>query len=70
MVIRVYWNTLLWDLPGDVLTATASALCGWTGVVLFSLSLYWAPFLALLFLHLSGQDQSDNVPSHQPGWLE
>ena len=25
-------NTLLWDLPGDVLAAPASALCGWNGV--------------------------------------
>ena len=25
-------NTLLWDLPGDVLAAPASALCGWIGV--------------------------------------
>ena len=25
-------NTLLWDLPGDVLAAPASALCGWKGV--------------------------------------
>ena len=27
-------NTLLWDLPGDVLAAPASSLCGWTGVIL------------------------------------
>ena len=25
-------NTLLWDLPGDVLAAPASAVCGWKGV--------------------------------------
>ena len=25
-------NTLLWDLPGDVLAAPASAMCGWKGV--------------------------------------
>ena len=24
----------------------------------------------LFFLHLNKQYQSDNVPSHQPGWLE
>ena len=31
-------TALLWDLPGDVLAAPASALCGWKGVTL-SLSL-------------------------------
>ena len=31
-------HTLLWYLPGDVLAAPASALCGWKGVIL-SLSL-------------------------------
>ena len=36
-------NTLLWDVPGNVLAAPASALCGWIGVVL-SLSL--SPWLA------------------------
>ena len=30
-------NTLLWDLPGDVLAAPASALCGWNGVILLFL---------------------------------
>ena len=32
-------DTLLWDMPGDVLAAPASALCGWTGVISLSLSL-------------------------------
>ena len=31
-------DSLFWDLPGDVLAAPASALCGWKGVIL-SLSL-------------------------------
>ena len=35
-------NTVLWDLPGDVLAAPASALCGWKGVNSLSLSLYTA----------------------------
>ena len=33
-------NTLLWDLPGDVLAAPASALCGWKGVATLTPSLY------------------------------
>ena len=34
-------NILLWDPPGDVLAAPASALCGWKGVNSLSiLSLY------------------------------
>ena len=32
-------NTLVWDAPGDVLAASASALCGWKGVNSLSLSL-------------------------------
>ena len=27
-------DALLWDVPGDVLAAPASALCGWNGVIL------------------------------------
>ena len=30
---------IFWDLPGDVLAAPESALCGWRGVRLLSLSL-------------------------------
>ena len=30
-------NWFVWDLPGDVLAAPESALCGWTGVKLLSL---------------------------------
>ena len=44
-------DTPLWDLPGDVLAAPASALCGWEGVltlqhalhVILSLSLPLTP---------------------------
>ena len=31
---------ICWDLPGDVLAAPESALCGWKGVTLLSLSLF------------------------------
>ena len=34
---------IFWDLPGDVLAAPESALCGWIGVILLSLSLSSAP---------------------------
>ena len=30
---------IFWDLLGDVLAAPASALCGWIGVILVTLSL-------------------------------
>ena len=30
---------VFWDLPGDVLAAPESAMCGWIGVILLSLSL-------------------------------
>ena len=30
---------IFWDVPGDVLAAPESALCGWIGVILLSLSL-------------------------------
>ena len=33
------YHFISWDLPGDVLAAPASALCGWNGVILPSLSL-------------------------------
>ena len=38
-------HTLVWDLPGDVLAAPASALCGWTGVHTLYLSLSLFPTL-------------------------
>ena len=38
-------DTLFWDLPGDVLAAPASALCGWKGV---NLSLSFRFFCCLL----------------------
>ena len=39
VVLHSDTDTLLWYLPGDVLAAPASALCGWTGVMLLFLSL-------------------------------
>ena len=30
-------DTLFWDLPGVLLAAPASALCGWKGVIALSL---------------------------------
>ena len=38
----------IWDLPGDVLAAPESALCGWVCVILLSLSLTWVLLLRLL----------------------
>ena len=38
---------IFWDLPGDVLAAPESALCGWMGVIL-SLSLSAGDHLLLL----------------------
>ena len=35
-----------------------------------SLSPTWLEASSFFFLHLSGQYQSDKIPSHQPGWLE
>ena len=32
--------SIVWDLPGDVLAAPDSALCGWNAVIRLSLSLY------------------------------
>ena len=34
---QLLFDSLLWDLPGDVLAAPASALCGWKGVNSLSL---------------------------------
>ena len=38
MPIYAVIGTLFWALPGDVLAAPASALCGWKGVIYLSLS--------------------------------
>ena len=39
MLFYTVTGHLLWYLPGDVLAAPASALCGWKGVNSLSLSL-------------------------------
>ena len=58
-------NTLLWDLPGDVLAAPASALCGWTGVISLSLSYLVGFFGTCMRLDLLGPglDRSFDVVS-------
>ena len=35
--LTLYVHMAFWDLPGDVLAAPESALCGWIGVILSSL---------------------------------
>ena len=50
-------DTLLWDLPGDVLAAPASALCDWKGVLSLSLSL--SLFLSGMFYY---QYKSQSLP--------
>ena len=42
---------IIWDVPGDVLAAPESALCGWIGVILLSLSL-----IVLLDAKVTGLD--------------
>ena len=61
---------IFWDLPGDVPTAPESALCGWIGVILHSLSLSRSkqqPFLDLFNGACQGMSWQH---VHQPVWLE
>ena len=44
-------NTLLWDLPGDVLAAPASTLCGWRGANSLSFYLLYTVY-AVAYLSL------------------
>ena len=56
-------NTLLWYLPGDVLAAPASALCGWKGVNSLSLSLSLSLLLPCLLFASVGQASARTIAS-------
>ena len=65
------------NLPGDVLAASESASGLDRCDISLSLSLWDTATLLLglklcklFFFRLSGRYHSDNIPSHQPGWLE
>ena len=44
---------IFWDVPGNVLAAPASALCGWIGVIPLSLSLSWECLLCYVSFFVS-----------------
>ena len=49
---------VFWDLPGDVLAAPELALCGWIGVIRFSLSLFLSmEGIARLARHMHTEQQ-------------